>query len=193
MFPLDAWPGDYLTLAKSPVTICHMASRNILPDSKEHMPKEVQAYCRRVLSAVKPSGHNHVLLLGLGSRSVATTRLLQEIEEGLLFEHFETFRQNIGLSMTELGDLLQISPRTLNRRSQEGRLQPDESDRLVRAARIFGKVLELFEGDLLASRNWLKSPQRGLGGVSPVEMARTELGAREVEDLIGRLEHGVFS
>jgi uncharacterized protein (DUF2384 family) len=35
--------------------------------------------------------------------------------------------------------------------------------------------------------------QKGLGGKTPLEYADTEPGAREVEDLLGRLEHGVFS
>jgi putative toxin-antitoxin system antitoxin component (TIGR02293 family) len=43
------------------------------------------------------------------------------------------------------------------------------------------------------ARAWLASPQVGLGGAIPSEMARTEDGAREVEDLLGRIEHGVYS
>ena len=59
--------------------------------------------------------------------------------------------------------------------------------------RIFGKALGLFEGDAQATERWLSSPRRALGGATPLERARTEDGAREVEALIGRLEHGVFS
>ena len=35
--------------------------------------------------------------------------------------------------------------------------------------------------------------QKALGEKVPLELLVTELGAREVEALIGRLEHGVFS
>ena len=42
-------------------------------------------------------------------------------------------------------------------------------------------------------RRWLNSPQVGLGGATPLEYAETEVGAREVEDLLGRIEHGVYS
>ena len=59
--------------------------------------------------------------------------------------------------------------------------------------RVFGKALELFEGDARAAERWLSSPRRALGGATPLELARTEDGAGEVEALIGRLEHGVFS
>jgi putative toxin-antitoxin system antitoxin component (TIGR02293 family) len=51
----------------------------------------------------------------------------------------------------------------------------------------------LFEGDVAAAVNWLNTPRKLLGDRSPLAYARTETGAREVENLIGRLEHGIFS
>ena len=59
--------------------------------------------------------------------------------------------------------------------------------------RVFGKALEVFEGNSRAAERWLSSPRAGLDGVVPSELAETEAGAGEVEPLIGRLEHGVFS
>jgi putative toxin-antitoxin system antitoxin component (TIGR02293 family) len=50
----------------------------------------------------------------------------------------------------------------------------------------------LFEGDRDAAADWLTRPQPALGGAVPLELAKTGLGTREVEALIGRLEHGVF-
>ena len=41
-------------------------------------------------------------------------------------------------------------------------------------------------------RRWLRSPALGLGGAVPLEF-KTEVGAREVENLLGRIEHGVYS
>ena len=58
---------------------------------------------------------------------------------------------------------------------------------------VFGRALKLFEGDSRAAERWLSSPKRALGGAVSSELAETEAGAREVEALIGRLEHGVFS
>ena len=80
--------------------------------------------------------------------------------------------------------------RTLSRR--RGRLRPDESDRLFRACRVFEMASALFEGDVSAARDWLQAAQPGLSGTIPLEIISTDVGAREVEDLIGRLEHGVF-
>jgi putative toxin-antitoxin system antitoxin component (TIGR02293 family) len=79
------------------------------------------------------------------------------------------------------------------RRKASGRLQPDESERLLRISSVFERALELFEGDVQRARRWLSTPSKELDGTSPLDFARTEIGAREVEDLIGRLEHGVFT
>jgi putative toxin-antitoxin system antitoxin component (TIGR02293 family) len=62
----------------------------------------------------------------------------------------------------------------------------------VRASRLFGRALTLFEGDADAAREWLGAKAPALGGQAPLAAAQTEAGAREVENLIGKLEHGVF-
>jgi putative toxin-antitoxin system antitoxin component (TIGR02293 family) len=138
-------------------------------------------------------GADHPYLLLLGLDPMDTTRLVELVEEGLSFGELEHLRQNMGLSREEMAELVQIRPRTLDRRKKEGRLHPEESDRLLRASRVFGRAIALFEGDAEGASGWLSSPQRALGGAVPLEMARTEIGAGEVEGLIGRLEHGVFS
>jgi len=120
-------------------------------------------------------------------------RLVRRVQEGLSFGALERFRQNIELSTHDLAELVQISRRTLTRRRVAGRLQPDESDRLVRVSRVFSEVIELFEGDVTAARSWLARPQPALDGETPLDMLKTDVGTREVEGLIGRIEHGVFS
>jgi putative toxin-antitoxin system antitoxin component (TIGR02293 family) len=72
-------------------------------------------------------------------------------------------------------------------------LKPDESERVDRIERVYRLAIELFEGDKAEAVKWLKEPNRGLANQPPLDFSRTEIGAREVENLIGRLEHGVFS
>lgn len=88
---------------------------------------------------------------------------------------------------------IEIPERTLARRRIAGRLGRDESERLLRLARVVASSIRLFEGDVDAAITWLKTPQKALSYNTPLSYARFEIGAREVEDLIGRLEHGVFS
>jgi putative toxin-antitoxin system antitoxin component (TIGR02293 family) len=59
--------------------------------------------------------------------------------------------------------------------------------------RVLAKALELFEGDHDAATEWMRSPLPALGGETPIDIARTELGARQVENLVGRIEHGIYS
>lgn len=151
-------------------------------------PDEARSAARPERSGTLP----FALLLGLGS-AASTSSVREHVLAGLPFAAFERLRESLELPPGELAELVQIAPRTLDRRRREGRLQPVESDRLVRAARVVADAIELFEGDREAARRWLERPSSALGGVTPLVMARTEIGAREVEQLIGRLEHGVVS
>jgi putative toxin-antitoxin system antitoxin component (TIGR02293 family) len=152
--------------------------------------KDAEVYYRLVTQGPRKE-HPYVVLLGL--RTFETPSLLRRIDEGLSYRAFKRFQRNIYLTNSGLAELVQISTRTLNRRKHAGRLEPDESDRLVRISRVYGKALELFEGDDEAARAWIARKQVGLGGAAPLELLKSEVGAREVENLIGRLEHGVFS
>jgi putative toxin-antitoxin system antitoxin component (TIGR02293 family) len=153
-------------------------------------PADLEKF-RRFLRSGMPGPHAYVLLLGLTRFDLPG--IIERIEQGLPFSAFERFQKNTVLPAEQLADLLQIPRRTLARRRASGRFTPDESDRLVRAARVYAKALHFFNGDADEATRWLNTVRRALGGVTPLEMARTEIGAQEVEDLIGRLEHGVFS
>jgi putative toxin-antitoxin system antitoxin component (TIGR02293 family) len=152
---------------------------------------DIEAFRRKALGDSKGIQHAYVTLLGLEPSD--TIRLVRKVEKGLPFRVVERLRRNMALTLEELAELIQVRPRTLSRRKEEGRLQPDESDRALRASRLFGRTLELFDGDAATARAWLSEAQPALGGAVPLSVARTEIGEREVEDLIGRLEHGVFS
>ena len=94
--------------------------------------------------------------------------------------------------MKTLASRLGISKATLHRRKTRGWLGPSESERVVRFARLMRKAAKVFGGSDEA-RQWLNSPQFGLGGAVPLDYAETEIGAREVENLLGRIEYGVYS
>lgn len=151
---------------------------------------ELEAH-RKVVKAARAGSYGYVSLLGLPPED--PIKIFKRIEKGLAFRAFELFQRNTGLSTADLADVVAITMRTLHRRKEQGRLDPDESDRLMRVARIFGKALELFEGNAEAARQWLSVRQSALRGERPMSLAKTDLGAREVEALIDRLEHGVLT
>jgi putative toxin-antitoxin system antitoxin component (TIGR02293 family) len=139
----------------------------------------------------RTEGYFYVALLGL--RTYDALAVYRHVRKGLAYSAFARFQRNTGLPTAAISQLIQIPTRTLTRRKSEGKLTPEESDRLVRAARVFGRAMELFEGEADAARLWLTAPQPALGGLVPLELSGTEVGATEVEALIGRLEHGIPS
>jgi putative toxin-antitoxin system antitoxin component (TIGR02293 family) len=129
--------------------------------------------------------------LGLGASD--TPGLIRKIEVGFSFLALEKLESHTGVGLSMLGSIIGIPERTLARRKVAGKLAPEESERLLRISSIFEKSVELFEGDIEAAVNWLTTPKKALGNQQPLSYSRTELGAREVENLLGRIEHGVFS
>jgi len=156
------------------------------------MPKAVQNRKGVSDESAKRTQRSDVMSL-IGLKAAGTLELITSIKKGFEYGSLEHFIRTANLQRDEAIDLVGISARTLVRRKEQGRLSPEESDRLVRAARIVSQTQQLFEGDVAAVNRWLRTPQPALGGATPVEYAGTEAGAREVEALIHRLEHGVFS
>ena len=124
-------------------------------------------------------------VLGLSSET-----LVASVRAGLPIRVFERLQELLELPARELGAALSISERTLVRRREKGHLTPEESDRLLRLARLAELALAVFEGDREGARVWLTEPKTLLEGESPVERADTEAGAREVEDMLYVLEFG---
>lgn len=106
---------------------------------------------------------------------------------GLAFLEFEALRRQLDLSLDELTARLGLSAATVKQRKAAGRLTSDESGKVVSFARLLGHAVHLF-GGLDEARQWLKTPQRGLHGAVPLDYARTDLGAREVENLLSQLD-----
>jgi len=118
-------------------------------------------------------------------------KLIQNVKQGVSFRKFEQLRTKLEVSTQALAAVVGISERTLARRKLEGRLRPDESDRLYRIVRLYQRAAEVL-GDP-AARTWLTQPKRFLGGKTPLEFADTEIGAYEIDQALGRLEHGVLA
>ncbi|MCF7978133.1 MAG: DUF2384 domain-containing protein [Chromatiaceae bacterium] len=97
-----------------------------------------------------------------------------------------------GITQTELAHALAIPERTLGRRKREGALSPEESAKLVRFVRVVARAETVFE-DANSALNWLQSPNASVGGVTPLSLLDTEIGADSVLDTLGRIEHGVFA
>lgn len=126
-------------------------------------------------------------------RTLASENDLREaIRQGFPPVVVDELMRASGLTLKELATALDLSTRSLQRRRRTGRLARYESDRLYRLARIVALADE-FLGDHETAIRWLKRPNRALGGVAPVAALDTELGARQVENILGRIAYGGIS
>jgi putative toxin-antitoxin system antitoxin component (TIGR02293 family) len=120
------------------------------------------------------------------------TELIAAVKAGLDTRVFVDLARRLGVSEARLAELTGIAPTTLTRRKRAGTLAPDESEHVLRLAALLERAARVFEDEADAS-DWLRSANLALGGATPLALADTELGAREVDDLLGRIEHGVYS
>jgi|SRR5579859_8183162 len=137
-------------------------------------------------------GHSAQVIGQTKGTSFTPSKIIETIQNGLSVRELAVLQARLGVPMDRLAPKLGISRATLHRRIAEGRLGLEASDRVVRFARLMGKAVEVFE-TVDNARRWLTSTQVGLGGAVPLDYAETEVGAREVEDLLGRIEYGVYS
>jgi putative toxin-antitoxin system antitoxin component (TIGR02293 family) len=126
-------------------------------------------------------------------RSLSSDRDMREaIRDGFPPVVVERVMHASGLTLKELADALDLSARSLQRRRRSGKLARHESDRLYRLARLVA-IASDYLGDQERARRWLKRPNRALGGIAPVATIDTEAGARQVENILGRIAYGGIS
>ncbi len=138
-------------------------------------------------------GHSQLPGRTLGLKAENSGELIRQVGRGFSFQLLAAFESCSGIPLAEIASIMAIPPRTLARRKASGRLTPDESEKLLRLSSVFEQAVDLFEGDEVGARRWLTTAKKALENQTPLEYSRTELGTREVENLIGRLEHGVFA
>jgi len=128
----------------------------------------------------------------LKEQELSIPQVIKVIENGLSVSTFTKIKKELDLPDKDLAKFIRVPKSTLAVRKKKGKFSFEESERLFRVQRLFTKAVNVF-GDIESARKWLKEKAYGLGDISPLEFAKTEVGAREVENLLGRIEHGVFS
>lgn len=120
-------------------------------------------------------------------------QLMKALQAGLPSAALNRFKRAAGLGDKEVAELLHIGGRTLTRvRASKRRLPADLSDRLYAVASIYAQAEEVF-GDRESAIGWLNEPQFALAHRPPREFLSTELGRRQVTELLNRVEHGFLA
>lgn len=138
------------------------------------------------------------LVQALGGKDVLRERqatyaaVIARARAGLPYATLEAIATRFEIPQDVLVRVLHLPPRTLARRKKARRLSADESDRLLRLARVVARTEEVL-GSAERAGAWLRGAVRALGGVRPLDLLDTDLGAQQVEQVLGRIEHGVYS
>jgi putative toxin-antitoxin system antitoxin component (TIGR02293 family) len=112
------------------------------------------------------------------------------VETGLPTDTLSLLKQK-GLSFSEISEIV-ISPRTLKHRKARGEhLSHDETDRMVRVARIVALAESVF-GDHAKALIWLRTQDESIGGRTPISMLQTDAGGRLIEGMLWQIDEGVY-
>lgn len=118
--------------------------------------------------------------------------VIARVRGGLPYAALEAFAERFDIPQSAVVRLLHVPLRTLARRKKERRLRADESDRLLRLGRIAACAEEAL-GDRQKAARWLQKPNRALGGEVPLSLLDTDAGTQRVEEILGRIAHGIYS
>lgn len=138
---------------------------------------------------------------GIAAKSVATPteldelpqpELIKAITRGLPAPLARELAKKMGVTLEDMAELLRLNPRTFQRRLEEGLLNLSESERLWELSRLFYRAVDVLESEPGAV-HWFRNPIQALGWATPLSYARTAVGLRELDNILGRIEHGVYS
>jgi putative toxin-antitoxin system antitoxin component (TIGR02293 family) len=135
----------------------------------------------------------HTVPMASIANPVPQSSLLDTFQINLVtVEVMMRFLEASGLELKDIYDVV-IPARTLkHRRSGKQNLSRDESDKLARVIRLYDRAVQVF-GDPAKARHWLSAPKHRYEEKTPLQMMRTDVGGRMVDEMLGQIEHGMFA
>ena len=100
--------------------------------------------------------------------------------------------QQLGVTLKELAPLLQVSESTLHRLRRQTNLSGPTAERVELLQQVIQHGLRVYADDEQALRDWLRYPLGELDGRTPLQTLTTIAGFTQVNDVLGRIEHGIF-
>ena len=119
--------------------------------------------------------------------------IIEWARQGVNTQRVDQLSQLLGLSLKEMAALLQIAERTLHRFRSEGRLDQQASERLLLLDNLAAHGLQVFDDRADAFANWLRYPLRELQNQTSFQLLTTISGFSLVDDVLTRIEYGVYS
>lgn len=130
-------------------------------------------------------------LLGIPGNP-SSVEVVDLLEKGLTKRSYLKAKEFTGFSHQDMATILSVSTKTLENKKATDRLSDTASERLLKLAEVAAQGNQVFNNPALF-REWLQRPLRPLGGKRPVELMVNMYGLETVKNLLGRIEHGVYS
>jgi putative toxin-antitoxin system antitoxin component (TIGR02293 family) len=127
----------------------------------------------------------------LRERPADYSAVARRIREELPYAALAAVAKRYRIPLAFLASVIGLPERTLARRKKERRLRADESDRLLRVARVATSAEDVLGAQAKAGR-WLQTPNRALGGAIPLDLLNTDFGAEEVVTILDGIERDVY-
>lgn len=126
-------------------------------------------------------------------RQASGFAIIEQARQGVPAAQADQLTQLLGISFKELAAILQVAERTLHRFRSEGELDARTSERLLLLENLAAHGLLVFDGQAEALADWLRYPLRELKGQTPLSLLSTISGFGLVDDVLTRIEYGVYS
>lgn len=133
-----------------------------------------------------------VAMMGNEYKNPSDFDLLKLARKGISKKSLLALAKKISLTIEEVASVLHISERTLQRYTPQTLVKTEYADRAIELALLYERGIEVL-GSERAFGNWIKSPNYALGGEIPFNLLDTRIGFTMVLDILGRIEHGIFS
>lgn len=117
---------------------------------------------------------------------------ITRVRQGMTKQDLEAVKESFGLDYETLAKILSVAKATLFNKKNSERFNASLSEKIFALADLYSYGLSVF-GEKTLFNTWVEAPNRALGYNKPVEMLDTLIGVGEVKNLIGRIEHGVYS
>ena len=119
--------------------------------------------------------------------------IIEQAQQGVPTQQVDQLAELLGISFKELATILQVAERTLHRFRRAGQLDQQTSERLLLLENLTSHGLLVFDGRAEALADWLRYPLRELKGQAPLQWLNTISGFGLVDDVLTRIEYGVYS
>jgi len=147
---------------------------------------------------VKPKGKVSFISL-LGGKNIVTKPIDSDFDilslsnEGITKASLDVLISYLGISKKAFSEnILDASVKTLERKADTDKLDKHTSSTVIEIAKVVEHAFAVFE-DEEKVKKWLNWPNRALNNMKPIDVFYLPTGLKMVNDILGRIEEGVYS